>query len=224
MMGMSRRRRRQQVPPSTDGSLDSRWRIAISILLLVHLAAVVTGPFAFATRSVAGTSPLADLLMASLRWYIDAAYLNHGYAFFAPDPGPSHLLRCRLEFDDGRPPLELTIPDRNSQWPRLLYHRHFMLSEKLHLFAAPPELPPDVPVESLPAWTDRLRMYQRLKGSYADHLRARYGAARVQLRRVEHRLPPPQPRPGGVRLDDPALYVELPEPPSAGRGAGGAAR
>ena len=35
------------------------------------------------------------------RPYLEAAYLDHGYAFFAPDPGPSHLVRYELEFDDG---------------------------------------------------------------------------------------------------------------------------
>ncbi len=28
--------------------------------------------------------------------YMEALYLDHGYFFFAPNPGPSHLLRCDI--------------------------------------------------------------------------------------------------------------------------------
>ena len=60
------------------------------------------------------------------------------------------------------------IPDRAIQ-PRLLYHRHFMLTE--HMAQAPPEL------------------QEKWYGSYAQHLGRKYGATRVSLTRQTH-LPP----------------------------------
>ncbi len=108
--------------------------MVVSLLLLIHITAVFIAPFTFASSSGPGSaSPFAVGLMNALRAYIDAVYLDHGYFFFAPNPGPSHLVRCRLEYEAGREAEESTFPDRQRHWPRLLYHRHFMLSESLKL-------------------------------------------------------------------------------------------
>ena len=70
----------------------------VSAILIFHLLAVFLPPFAFETSSIPGTgSPLAQPLMRWFGPYVDAAYLNHGYAFFAPDPGSSFLLRATME-------------------------------------------------------------------------------------------------------------------------------
>ncbi|MCO6456879.1 MAG: hypothetical protein J5I93_16395 [Pirellulaceae bacterium] len=194
----------------------SPWvRRLVSGLLLLHVTAVFTAPFTFATSSGPGfASPFAGTLMGLLEPYINAVFLNHGYFFFAPNPGPAHLVRYRLEFDDGREPVEGLFPDLRRHWPRLLYHRHFMLSESLNGRFAPPEPPPEIvgdPV-AMAAWQRARRQYEALRDSYANHLRKQYGAARVELTRVEHRLPTTyEVIEQGMRLDDPSLYLDLPD-------------
>ena len=69
--------------------------------------------------------------------YLQILYLNHGYQFFAPEPGESTLLAFEAERDDGTV-VRGRIPDRTT-WPRLLYHRHFMLTE--HMSDAPRRAP-----------------------------------------------------------------------------------
>src|ERR1044072_2681228 len=117
-------------------------KVLISAVLLLHLAAVFTAPFAFASNAGEGSrSPLASALASGLRPYITALFLEHGYFFFAPLVGPNHLVDYRVEFDDGRPPVEGRFPDLAKERPRLLYHRHFMLAEALNNSSAPPEPP-----------------------------------------------------------------------------------
>ena len=167
------------------------WRIALSFLLLVHLAAVFVPPFRFATSSGPGlASPFAEPLMQVLRPYVELLFLDHGYFFFAPNPGPSHLLRARLEFADGGPPEELTFPDRNRQRPRLLYHRHFMLAEQLHSDFIPLQPPPEVAGDASQAarWQQTRQAYEARRKSFEDHLRSTYGASKVTLTRLEHTL------------------------------------
>src|SRR5262245_32283171 len=117
------------------------WRWLISAALAFHVAAVFMGPFAFSTQTPGGrSSNLAEWLMPVFRPYVQAAYLEHGYAFFAPDPGPSHLVEYQVDFDDGRPSIAGTFPNLKEHRPRLLYHRHFMLSEQLHSSFTPASL------------------------------------------------------------------------------------
>lgn len=206
-------------------ALSRRWRWILSGLLLLHVTAVFVAPFTFATSRAPGmASPFAATVMNLLSPYIDAAFLNHGYFFFAPNPGPAHLVKYRLEFDDGREPVERMFPDLQRHWPRLLYHRHFMLAESLNGRFTPAEPPPEVAADPLAraGWQRSRRSYELLRDSYAEHLRSRYGASRVTLTRVEHRLPSPlEVLEQGMRLDDPSLYIELSEegagPPAAGR-------
>ncbi|MBC8352414.1 MAG: hypothetical protein H8E66_10530 [Planctomycetes bacterium] len=128
--------------------------------------------------------------MNTLRPYIDFAFLNHGYAFFAPNPGPSHLIRARIEFEDGREPIEETFPDLDEQWPRLLYHRHFMLSEQLNAQYQPPQLPLEIRQEPELAerWQTARRMYELKWRSFKQHLEAKHEASHVTLTRVQHRM------------------------------------
>jgi hypothetical protein len=168
-------------------------------------------------------SPLAAPIRAALRPYVEFAFLDHGYFFFAPNPGPSHLLRAKLEFDDGRPPLEITLPDRTRHWPRLLYHRHFMLAEQYHADFLPAQPPPEV--EANPAqladWQRTRRLYELRKQSFEQHLRRTYGASRVTLTRVEHTLIPPAQFAAESRsITAPDTYVDLPEILNAAPGTG----
>jgi len=162
-------------------------KVLVSVLLVLHLTAVFMPPFTFQASPIRGVgSPLAETAMNLVQPYVDAAYLNHGYAFFAPDPGPSHLLRAEIEFADGRPPLVEVMPDLDRHWPRLLYHRHFMLCEHLHASFAPPEPPPNP--EDREAWSRVRDLYERRWAAYENHLKTRHGAERVKLTRLEHVL------------------------------------
>lgn len=210
---MAQRRQRQVANTVADGPTAPRWgapaRAVASLLIVLHLAAVFTAPFTFAASGPGIVSPLAERLMRFFRPYIDWAYWNHGYFFFAPNPGPSHLLRCRLEFDDGRQPEELWIPDRKRHRPRLLYHRHFMLAEQLHMLFVPQQMPADYPAPD--QWRAQRSAYLARRAAFEEHLRRRYGAARVQITRVEHRPFSPEECLSGMPINDPRLYVDLPE-------------
>jgi hypothetical protein len=208
-------------------NLSRRRRWVLSGLLLLHVTAVFVAPFTFATSRAPGmASPFAATVMNFLSPYIDAAFLNHGYFFFAPNPGPAHLVKYRLEFRDGRESVERMFPDLQRHWPRLLYHRHFMLAESLNGRFVPPQPPPEMAADPVAraGWQRSRRSYELLRDSYAEHLRARYGASRVTLTRVEHRLPSPfEVLERGMRLDDPSLYIELSEDAPRGPAEGGEA-
>src|SRR5947207_4831502 len=117
-----------------------RWgKLLISLLVALHLAAVVSGPLAFMSRSRGGESPAAAAIAGFFQPYANAFYLNHGYAFFTPDPGPNHLVDYKVEFSDGRGPVKGRFPELATERPRLLYHRYFMLSEAFNNRFALPE-------------------------------------------------------------------------------------
>ena len=103
-----------------------RRRLA-SVLLLLHLIAIISAP-------LAGPPPASDLsrhLESLFLPYLQAGFLGHGYRFFAPNPGPSHLVRYEVTFPDGRSESH-QFPDPNVHWPRLYYHRHFMVAEQVN--------------------------------------------------------------------------------------------
>jgi hypothetical protein len=96
----------------------------VNLWLVYHLLAIAVGP-----ASVPPTSPLVQSAWRCASGYLQALYLNHGFRFFAPDPSGSTLVDYTLEFADGRTESG-RVPDRAS-WPRLRYHRHFMVTEFL---------------------------------------------------------------------------------------------
>ncbi|MGE3408441.1 MAG: hypothetical protein AB7I37_16600 [Pirellulales bacterium] len=162
-----------------------RWqKQAISLLLAMHLAALVIAPMAVAPQSI-----LASDFWSVVRPYLEACYLNHGYHFFGPEPGPSHLVRYEIELPDGQQ-VAGEFPNKQEHWPRLLYHRHFMLSERLS--AGDVNTP----------W---IQEYAR---SYARHLHTLHGAKSVTLYLRTHELTPPGAIEEGFRLDDPRSYHE----------------
>ena len=174
-------------------------RVVVSLLVTLHLLAVFIGPYAMPQQA----SPLAGDVRTVLRPYVDALYLNNGYRFFAPEPGPSHLIRYELQLANGTE-MKGQFPDRKVNRPRLLYHRYFMLSE----FANTLVVPEDAPAETAKAEREVFELYVR---SYARHLAIKHNAKQVKLTLVEHLLP-------GIdsvgrdrmALDDPRLYQELP--------------
>jgi hypothetical protein len=189
-------------------SLSAGWQVGASVLILLHLLAICLAPLAMSTRSVDGPSPIIAPLFRTFEPYIDATFLNHAYYFFAPNPGPSHIARYEFEFTDGRALKSGEFPNKKEHWPRLLYHRHFMLSETLYERFAPP----DFPVEPTPRddskqavreynralerwqrakaeWEASRERYEALRRSVVNHLQVLYGADQVRLLRVEHRQP-----------------------------------
>jgi hypothetical protein len=166
-------------PPS-----DRRSRILralVSLWLIYHFAAVVVAP--------ASVSPSSNLIQSSWEWfrpYLQVLYLNHGYHYFAPEPGQSTLLAYQVERQDGTT-FSARIPDR-AIVPRLLYHRHFMLTEFLGFVS------PDLQ----PLWLQ----------SYAGHLLHKHEAARVSLTQVTHYLPVMEIIHEGATLDEPESYYE----------------
>jgi hypothetical protein len=224
---------RPRTPQQQAVGLSPWLKAVLSALLVFHVTAVFWGPFAFAC----GGSPFADQVRLWLRPYIEAAYLDHGYFFFAPNPGPSHLVRYRVEFADGRQPLVGTFPDLKTQQPRLVYHRHFMLAEALHNRYVPPEPPPEPTPPPLTAtseerarhriqssdykqtlanWRHQRRQYEAMWRSFEEHLKHEYGGAKVTLTRVEHRpAMPAEVQYERRRLDAADSYRDLPESNSA---------
>jgi hypothetical protein len=87
---------------------------------------------------------------------------------------------------------EILYPDLRRQWPRLLYHRHFMLTEFLNEIYQPP-LPVTGLSEFDPAeiedWRKARLRYERFRQSLLDHLGTAFPDRDVALRRVEHLLP-----------------------------------
>lgn len=207
--------------------------MSLSLLLAVHLCALVAAPLMFAT----GGSAVARPLFFVLQPYVDLLYLNHGYFFFAPDPGPNHLVRYEVEFNDGREPVIGEFPNLQTQVPRLMYHRYFMLSETLNRFYRPPRPAPEPPTPPASASRQERRLYQRakaawdrefeqyqrdretyelLRASISNHLKQKYNADDVTLIRRRHRLLDPEEILEDRRqVRDESTYIVLPEAPDA---------
>lgn len=193
-------------------------RFAISVLIIGHLMAVFLPPFAFQTRGPRGVSPSIMWLLSPVRRYAEFAYLDRGYAFFAPDPGPSHLVRIDPKMDADESPSPRVFPNLDDQWPRLLYHRYFMVSEFLST-AYEPSLPDDaerligdeLTAEEIKLWRQSRERYDRLIASISHHYEAQSGVP-VNVSRIEHRLPDFVGYAERQQsLTDPDLYVVLPD-------------
>lgn len=167
-------------PPTVS---DPRWpwplKAVASLALVVYLAAVIVPP-------LAGPPPASDLARAALgplRPLVHALGLDHGYRFFAPNPGPGHAIRWTVTRPDGSTETG-TIPDRDTDWPRLLYHRRFMVPEKIAARVPPAAAPAEVQREARADWEPLVR------GVARNLLRAT-GGSTVRLELVERYLPDP---------------------------------
>lgn len=181
-------------------------RAVVSFLVAIHVLAVYLGPLA-----VPPSSEVSAAGRAVLRPYIDAAYLNHGYRFFN-EPGPSHRMRYRLEFADGRAASIGYFPDKHEHWPRLRYHRHFMLTEFHSGEGFPADAPPDAQ-PGTPAHQEWLKLRETAGKlgdsyleSYAQHLLTESGAQRLMLWGVERALPSMEDVRAGIPVTD-ARYL-----------------
>lgn len=149
--------------------------------LIFHLFAIVICP-----ASVEPSSRLIQRAFETVAPYHHALFLNHGFRFFGPEPGPSTLVSYQLEFADGTT-RSGRIPNR-SIMPRLYYHRHFMLTE--FLSNGPENLEPLV------------------ARAFARNLCRESGAVRVTLTKIEHTPASMDEIKRGMTLNDPSTFKE----------------
>jgi hypothetical protein len=201
-----------QTPLDPKLATSRRFRIVASVLIIGHVWAIVGRPIEFATQGPFGTSPSATLFRNPVRAYSEFTYLDHGYAFFAPDPGPSHLIAATVKAKDGKT-TELRYPDLRDQRPRLMYHRHFMLSEFLNNIYHPPGEPPQTIANNPIAarqWRMARRRYESVRDSITDCLRKQHPECDIVIERLEHRQPGlPEFFQENVPLDDARLVTVL---------------
>jgi hypothetical protein len=171
-------------------------KLIVSALVTFHVVAVFTGPWSAIPEQA---SPLARDFRSLNGWYVDPLFLSNGYRFFAPEPGPSHLIKYEVTKQNGEV-IKGRFPDRATERPRLLYHRYFMLSEMANTLYRPQDVPPE----------ERL-VYNLYIRSYARHLARKYDAREVKLTLVEHTIPTIEEiQSGKVSLAHEHLYQELP--------------
>lgn len=206
-------------------------RVVVSLALVWHLVGVMVAPISTPPRFEGQDSIIGSKLKDVYEPYVTALYLNHAYKFFAPNPGDSHLLRYDLYFADGTKRVnrdDQILPDRFHHWPRLLYHRHFMLTEFINDFAPPwvwrnesgdrananaaaSASRPQEQGEQLPPAAGQggpphVKIYAE---GIAAYLARRYGAARVDLYYRKHLLPSVADfREVGKKLDAPQSYLD----------------
>ena len=173
---------------------DAGWprpvKIAVSAALVAYLAAVIVPP-------LAGPPPASDLARAvldPLRPVVHALALDHGYRFFAPNPGPGHAIRWTVTRADGSEESG-SIPDRDADRPRLRYHRRFMVPEKIAARVPPADAPAEVRREARNDWEPLVR-------GVARNLLRTTGGVAVRLELIEFYLPDPGEVVRGERGDD----------------------
>ena len=205
---------------------SARTRFWVSLLLLGHL-------FCLVITSLAAVEPRSQLsvdLHRIIQPYCQAMYLEHGYRFFAPEPGPSHIVRYIVTRQSGET-VSGQFPDRDEIWPRLLYHRWFMLSETIFRHVADtfseedlntrvqemeqeisdlleqgnPRAAEDLEFQlqrNIDAQERMARMRDRLVADVGQMLLKRYDGVSVQMTMLTRVIPPPADTERGIPLDD----------------------
>ena len=131
-------KRRPNPPPQREGSPRPRAagrlplvRIVISLLDRLALRGRFSGAAVGAADARSWCMDIAQ--RPPMQWYLDALYLNQGHSFLRSrsGPGPPDSLRvCSIKAaidQAGR------VSQPKEQWPRLRYHRHFMLADQAGL-------------------------------------------------------------------------------------------
>jgi hypothetical protein len=179
---------------SSNGRLPLAIRLAISVLILWHF----TGIF-LAALSIGPSSELVvKIAQRKMQWYLDALYLNQGHSFFAPEVGPGYVIRYELFDPSGRVIEQGELPNRKEHWPRLRYHRHFMLADQA--------IYPSLDQQYRDSWQ---RKYLEAYGRQL--LRAHEDAQAVRVRRYVH-LPIPRDLVlEGRKMTDPQSYEMIME-------------
>lgn len=206
-MGKKNRKNSVEKQSVSKPALGPGLRIGISLLLLVHLVIVIATP----AGMVMPGSRLARWILRGAAPYVQAGNVSHGYAFFAPDPGPGHIIEYELRFDDGRKERG-TIPDSNQHWPRLRYHRHFMLTEQLASLWEDEPPRPENPRFAMAwqqdhqRWKRQRNEFTRRANSYGRQLLQRSGASAVEMNLMRHHLLTPEEFLSGRSLQERELY------------------
>lgn len=203
---------------STATKLPLLVTVPVSLFLCWHIAALLCEPLRmFSQSSVRPMGANVAYLKQVVGPYMEFMYLDHGYFFFAPNPGPSHLMRCEIRpkgAEPTAPPILVQIPDRTVHWPRLDYHRHFMLSEFYHAVFTPSVPPPNVEPGS-PAyrqWERDLAFYRMLQNSVEHHLEHLYPESKIEIKRLARQLPNDyRVLVEGWKIDDDRLLEILPD-------------
>ena len=155
----------------------------LSLWLAFHVFAVFISPAAMPPAS-----PLLEDGYELALPYNEALFLNHGYHYFAPDPGPSTLIAWEIP-RKGEAPVVGRFPDLSIR-PRLLYHRYFMLAENIWAFDD------ETQVDVLKA--------------YAKHFAGQFDSDRISLSRVSHEPSSILRLQAGGKLDDPETFLHDP--------------
>ena len=144
---------------SVFAGLKKSGYVLVNFWLAFHVFAIFISP--------AGMPPASPLLVDASRValpYNQLLFLNHGYHFFAPDPGASTLISWAID-RPGDTPLKGHFPDPDIR-PRLLYHRYFMLAENIDAF----------PFET----------QDQVFRAYARHFAFQHDSPSIRLSRLRH--------------------------------------
>lgn len=219
-------------PNIDDSTCSPRKKLVITVLVIIHLLAVLAQPLRFFSRRASGEEgPEFVWLSNWMRPYSQWLYLDHGYFFFAPNPGPGHLVQYRFTSGGGDdltknrtetssitgnsgPEVGGLFPDRFQHRPRLLYHRYFMLSEFYHSRFAPTQVSEELKKdpEFLARWNYDSHIYRQLQTSIKRSLSHSRGQSVAELARLERGLPDPaEILQEGRKLTDPRFLIVLPE-------------
>lgn len=215
-------------------TISGRWKWLALAFIGFHLVAVFVEPFRFFSRSNVQVAPDAEFARNLIHPYSQFLFLDHGYFFFAPNPGPGHLIRILASPDpvpsipderrttplrvvkslDGSNSKIIQLPDRNTHTPRLLYHRYFMLSEFYYGMFAPPELGEELRSNSEieQNWKRDRGLYVELKDSLHQYGKRVSGLDFTRVDRVERELPNAESiLKDKVSISDPRWQYVLPE-------------
>jgi len=137
--------------------------------------------------SMAPVNALLEPITDFVRPYAQFVMIDKGYGFFSPDPDRASLImKYRARKEDGSV-VRGTFPDRSEHWPRLLYHRHFMLTSRHGELFDP-------------------KSGRGLPDAYLEHLQAEHNAQSVVLELWAHRISLPQEVLAGSDLDAKDTY------------------
>lgn len=162
------------------------WKIGVSALLLYHLCGLMVTP-----ATIEPSPQFFRDIYPAFGPYLQFLNMNQGSHFFAPEPGASTLIGYVVETNGGG---QITgrLPHRGI-WPRLLYHRHFMLTESL---AQADDADP--------------RIGQLLTRALARELMREHGGRSVMLTRLTHFLAGMEDVRAGKPLDSAEFFEEAP--------------
>ena len=159
------------VPAGHESWSKSKTRL-VSLAILGFLFVLIDGPLSNPVASPYLSGPIAEKISPIHR----ATFLGHGYRFFGPDPGPGHLLVYQGQRADGTQ-FEGVFPDSDDHWPRLLYHRWFMLSETV--FSEHSLLLPESEFEQ------RVEEYKRQIAEYREAGKLKFASELIAERDLE---------------------------------------